>query len=416
MLTLEDIELLFARHGSAQYSGEPVTQLEHALQTAYLAEQSEASDELVTACLLHDLGHLLNEQGETPTLRGIDDTHQYFALPFLRGLFPDAVLDAIKLHVDAKRYLCRANDGYWAKLSDDSKRSLELQGGVFDPSAGRRLPAPAGRARRGDAAPVGRPRQAGRLADAVARPLHGPRGPLRRSAPWRDLDDRRRGAVRGAAPRLVERADQVGPGQGARHRADPHPRLRRRRRPGGAVRAAAARGLALARGLDDDPHRLLHHPGRRLSARRARLLLSDHARHGAAARRDAERPADRRASVARRLARRRRHQRRRAPDRPDPLPRPRRLAPPRPRLRPRQRRHHRRLHPGRRPRRARLGQRAAVRRPALHARRPALLRDHHVAAPRRPRRLGRLHEAALAGRPRSARAPRSAPTRSPSGR
>jgi phosphonate degradation associated HDIG domain protein len=132
MLTLEDIELLFSRHGNAQYSGEPVTQLEHALQTAHLAEQSDASDELVTACLLHDLGHLLNKQGETPTLRGIDDTHQYFALPFLRGLFPSAVLDAIKLHVDAKRYLCRANEGYWAKLSDDSKRSLELQGGIFD--------------------------------------------------------------------------------------------------------------------------------------------------------------------------------------------------------------------------------------------------------------------------------------------
>ena len=132
MLSLVDIELLFARHGAAQYSGEPVTQLEHALQTAHLAEQSDASDELVTACLLHDLGHLLNAQGETPTLRGIDDTHQYYALPFLRGLFPSAVLDAIKLHVDAKRYLCRANDGYWAKLSADSKRSLELQGGVFD--------------------------------------------------------------------------------------------------------------------------------------------------------------------------------------------------------------------------------------------------------------------------------------------
>jgi phosphonate degradation associated HDIG domain protein len=132
MLTLEDIHLLFSRHGSAQYSGEPVTQLEHALQTAHLAEESDASDALVTACLLHDLGHLLNEQGETPTLRGIDDTHQYFALPFLRGLFPAAVLDAIKLHVDAKRYLCCASEGYWAKLSADSKRSLELQGGAFD--------------------------------------------------------------------------------------------------------------------------------------------------------------------------------------------------------------------------------------------------------------------------------------------
>lgn len=132
MLTLDDIALLFARHGASQYSGEPVTQLEHALQTAHLAEQSGAADALVTACLLHDLGHLLNEQGDTPSLRGIDDTHQYFALPFLRGLFPAAVLDPIRLHVDAKRYLCHANPGYHARLSNDSKRSLVLQGGVFD--------------------------------------------------------------------------------------------------------------------------------------------------------------------------------------------------------------------------------------------------------------------------------------------
>ena len=130
-LTLEDIRHLFTLHGAAQYSGEPVTQLEHALQTAHLAEQSDADDELVTACLLHDLGHLLNQQGETPSLHGIDDTHQYFALPFLRGLFPPRVLGAIRLHVDAKRYLCQTRPEYHARLSDDSKRSLMLQGGIF---------------------------------------------------------------------------------------------------------------------------------------------------------------------------------------------------------------------------------------------------------------------------------------------
>lgn len=139
MLSFADIEQLFARHGGGQYSGEPVTQLEHALQTAHLAEQSDASDELVTACLLHDLGHLLNDEArdrhETPSLRGVDDTHQYYALPFLRGLLPSGVLDAIALHVDAKRYLCRARPGYHARLSDDSKRSLLLQGGVFDEAA-----------------------------------------------------------------------------------------------------------------------------------------------------------------------------------------------------------------------------------------------------------------------------------------
>ena len=131
-LTLDDIHALFARHGASQYSGEPVTQLEHALQTAHLAEQSDADDELVTACLLHDLGHLLNPQGETPSLQGIDDTHQYFALPFLRGLFPERVLGPIQRHVDAKRYLCQAQPRYFSRLSEDSVRSLQLQGGVFN--------------------------------------------------------------------------------------------------------------------------------------------------------------------------------------------------------------------------------------------------------------------------------------------
>ena len=131
-LTLPDIERLFARRGGEQYSGEPVTQLGHALQCAWLAECDGADDELVTAALLHDLGHLLHDLCGTPSLQGIDDLHQYRALPFLLGLFGDAVLDPIKLHVSAKRYLCAVRPGYYANLSNDSKRSLALQGGIFD--------------------------------------------------------------------------------------------------------------------------------------------------------------------------------------------------------------------------------------------------------------------------------------------
>ncbi len=131
MLTLQDIESLFARRGGEQYSGEPVTQLEHALQCATLAEAEGADDELVTAAFLHDLGHLLQDLGETPTLRGVDDVHQYAALPFLRGLFGERVLGGIQLHVDAKRYLCATRPGYHEALSEDSKRSLKLQGGIF---------------------------------------------------------------------------------------------------------------------------------------------------------------------------------------------------------------------------------------------------------------------------------------------
>lgn len=130
-LTLDDIRMLFDRRGAEQYSGEPVTQLEHALQCAQLAEQAGADDALVTAALLHDLGHLLNDQGESPSLRGIDDLHQFYALPFLRGLFAGAVLEPIRWHVDAKRYLCATRAHYHAALSEDSQRSLVLQGGVF---------------------------------------------------------------------------------------------------------------------------------------------------------------------------------------------------------------------------------------------------------------------------------------------
>jgi phosphonate degradation associated HDIG domain protein len=130
-LNLSDICVLFARKGGREYDGEGVTQLEHALQTAAQAEASGASAWLIAAALLHDLGHMLNDQGETPTLRGVDDLHQFAALPFLRALYPDDVLEPIRLHVDAKRYLCATRPDYFAALSADSKRSLVLQGGIY---------------------------------------------------------------------------------------------------------------------------------------------------------------------------------------------------------------------------------------------------------------------------------------------
>jgi phosphonate degradation associated HDIG domain protein len=133
-LSIEDIRQLYEQHGAIAYSGEPVTQLQHALQAASLAEQANAGDELVVAAFLHDLGHLLNLQGHSPTVQGIDDQHQYFALPFLRRVLPQTVLEPIRLHVDAKRCLCAIDAQYFGKLSADSVRSLRLQGGVFSES------------------------------------------------------------------------------------------------------------------------------------------------------------------------------------------------------------------------------------------------------------------------------------------
>jgi phosphonate degradation associated HDIG domain protein len=138
-LVIEDLIRLYEAKGEREYEGEGISQLEHALQSAQLAEQAGATPALVCAALLHDVGHLLNDKGETPTLRGVDDLHQYAALPFLRPHFPEAVLGPIRLHVDAKRYLCATRPDYYERLSEDSKRSLKLQGGVFAPAEAERF-------------------------------------------------------------------------------------------------------------------------------------------------------------------------------------------------------------------------------------------------------------------------------------
>lgn len=140
-LTVEEIARLLAEKGQRQYGREAVSQLDHALQCAQLAEQGEEAPETVVAALLHDLGHLLapdmDKASSSPVER--DDLHQFIALPFLRGLLPAAVLEPIRLHVDAKRYLCAAEPPYWDTLSPASRRSLELQGGVYTAEEARRF-------------------------------------------------------------------------------------------------------------------------------------------------------------------------------------------------------------------------------------------------------------------------------------
>jgi phosphonate degradation associated HDIG domain protein len=130
-LSIEDITDLFASSGARWYGGESVTQLEHALQCAQLAEDAGESEETIAACLLHDLGHLLADRAHELADKK-DDVHQYFVVPFLRGTFGDAVIEPIRMHVDAKRYLCSVDPDYWDTLSAASKRSLELQGGRFN--------------------------------------------------------------------------------------------------------------------------------------------------------------------------------------------------------------------------------------------------------------------------------------------
>ncbi|MEL6854610.1 MAG: phosphonate degradation HD-domain oxygenase [Cyanobacteria bacterium J06607_13] len=137
---MASIQALFdtlSTHGHTQYGREAVTQKQHALQCATLAARAKSSASLVTACLLHDFGHLVHTLGEDCAERGINDRHEERAIPYLKHIFPKPVTEPIRLHVNAKRYLCAIDEEYWETLSPASKRSLELQGGIFSEAEAR---------------------------------------------------------------------------------------------------------------------------------------------------------------------------------------------------------------------------------------------------------------------------------------
>ncbi len=117
--------------GHAHY-GEGVTEREHALQAASLAEQAGAPSSLVAACLLHDIGHLLHGLGEDIASHGVDAKHEAVGAAYLARYFTDDVVGPVALHVDAKRYRVAADPPYAATLSPASVRSLALQGGPMD--------------------------------------------------------------------------------------------------------------------------------------------------------------------------------------------------------------------------------------------------------------------------------------------
>ena len=129
-LTIEQISALYRVQGAVQYGSEAVSQLQHALQCAHLAERAGSSPELIAAALLHDLGHFLGLRSANKT-PDEDDLHQYVAIPFLRGVFSPAVIEPIRLHVEAKRYLCCVEKHYLSSLSAASRYSLMVQGGAF---------------------------------------------------------------------------------------------------------------------------------------------------------------------------------------------------------------------------------------------------------------------------------------------
>ena len=113
------------------YIGEKVTMTEHMIQSAMLAEKNNCSSSLICASLLHDYGHFILDNPDKLVNQKEDGKHEDVAYRYLKKYFKKNVVEPIKIHVKAKRYLAR-NQKYYRILSQASKVSLHLQGGVMN--------------------------------------------------------------------------------------------------------------------------------------------------------------------------------------------------------------------------------------------------------------------------------------------
>lgn len=134
------VDRLFAilqAQGQGDYLGERVTQLEHSLQCAHLAERSRkfrGDIEVILAALLHDIGRFIPAAERMEKIVGPDgaylgrQSHEVLGENYLRQLgFSERICVLVGAHVMAKRYLVATDEEYYARLSATSKRSLQYQ-------------------------------------------------------------------------------------------------------------------------------------------------------------------------------------------------------------------------------------------------------------------------------------------------
>jgi gamma-butyrobetaine dioxygenase len=139
MSTMADRLLNAMRQSAArQYGTERVTELAHALQCADLAAGSD--EEMVLACLLHDIGRYavaqedISDTLETVAARGAGRRgHHDAGADLIAPYVPERVAFLVRAHADAKRYLCATDPGYFDTLSTGSVHTLALQGGIMTP-------------------------------------------------------------------------------------------------------------------------------------------------------------------------------------------------------------------------------------------------------------------------------------------
>jgi len=126
-----EVFALYERFGDHDYIGEPVSQIEHMSQAAQRAMAEGVDDEVVLAAFFHDIGHICGDGAANMDGFGVV-SHERLGADYLRRLgFSERLARLVEYHVQAKRYLTLKEPGYYQRLSEASRRTLEFQGGVM---------------------------------------------------------------------------------------------------------------------------------------------------------------------------------------------------------------------------------------------------------------------------------------------
>lgn len=128
----EHLVELFDAEGSQDYLGEAVTMAQHMLQAGLAARQAGVDQELVVAAVIHDVGHFSGAVSGQDLMAGTDNHHDEAAAAWLSQWFGPEITEPVRLHVDAKRYLCATEPEYYEQLSEASKYTMSVQGGAMD--------------------------------------------------------------------------------------------------------------------------------------------------------------------------------------------------------------------------------------------------------------------------------------------
>ena len=124
---LDHIFGLYINYGNVDYIGETVSQTEHMIQAAMLAENENSSIEIILASLFHDIGQLINIENIG---KYGNKNHETLGAEYLKSMkIPHPIPELVYNHVKAKRYLTFKYSDYYENLTDASKETLLQQGG-----------------------------------------------------------------------------------------------------------------------------------------------------------------------------------------------------------------------------------------------------------------------------------------------